>query len=77
MRYSNVELLSERNRSRIFVDGTEIKGITKLDIHREANSRKTEISIDFECDLSTVQLKKDRVIVNECDYEELQKLAKP
>lgn len=77
MTYNEVELLSERNRSRIFVDGTEIKGITKLDIHREANSCKTEISIDFECDLDTVQLKKDRVIANGCDYEKLQKLATP
>lgn len=76
-RYNKVELLSEHNRSRLFIDGTEIKGVTRLDIHRDANGCKTEISIDFECDLNTVQLKKDRVIVNECDYEELQKLATP
>ncbi len=63
--YNEVELLSERNRSRIFVDGVEIKGVTRLDIHREANSCKTEISIDFECDLDTVERKKDRFFVDE------------
>lgn len=77
MEYNKVELLSQHNCSRLFIDGTEIKGVTRLDIHRDANDCKTEISIDFECDLNTVQLKKDRVIVNECDYEELQKLATP
>lgn len=77
MRYSNVELLSERNRSRIFVDGTEIKSVTRLDVHRDADSCKTEISIDFECDLDTVERKKDRIFVNEREYEALQKLAKP
>lgn len=57
MAYNNVRLLSEHNRSRIFVDGTEIKNVTRLDVHRDANNCKTEISIDFECDLDTVEQK--------------------
>ena len=64
-RYNKVELLSEHNRSRLFIDGTEIKGVTRLDIHRDANGCKTEISIDFECDLDTVERKKDRFFVDE------------
>ena len=58
MRYNKVELLSQHNCSRLFIDGTEIKGVTRLDIHRDANGCKTEISIDFECDLDTVERKK-------------------
>lgn len=77
MAYNNVKLSSEHNRSRIFVDGTEIKSVTRLDVHRDADSCKTEISIDFECDLDTVERKKDRIFVNEREYEALQKLAKP
>lgn len=77
MACNNVRLLSKDNKTRIFVDGTEIKGVTRLDIHRDANGCKTEVSIDFECDLDTVEQKKDRVFVDECEYEELQKLAKP
>lgn len=75
MGYNNVKLLSEHNQSRIFVDGTEIKSVTRLDVHRDADSCKTEISIDFECDLDTVERKKDRIFVNEREYEALQKLA--
>lgn len=77
MEYNKVELLSQHNCSRLFIDGTEIKGVTRLDIHRDANDCKTEISIDFECDLDTVERKKDRIFVNEREYEALQKLAKP
>lgn len=64
-RYNKVELLSEHNRSRIIVDGVEIKRVTRLDVHRDTKSLKTVISIDFECDLDTVERKKDRFFVDE------------
>ncbi len=63
--YNKVGLLSENNRSCIIVDGVEIKGVTRLDVHRDTKSLKTVISIDFECDLDTVERKKDRFFVDE------------
>lgn len=63
--YNKVGLLSENNRSCIIVDGVEIKGVTRLDVHRDTKSLKTAISIDFECDLDTVERKKDRFFVDE------------
>ena len=65
MGYNKVELLSEHNRSRIIVDGVEIKRVTRLDVHRDTKRLKTVISIDFECDLDTVERKKDRFFVDE------------
>lgn len=55
MAYNNVKLLSEHNRSRIIVDGVEIKNVTRLDIHRDIENCKTIVSINFECDLDTVE----------------------
>ena len=63
--YNKVGLLSENNRSCIIVDGVEVKGVTRLDVHRDTKSLKTVISIDFECDLDTVERKKDRFFVDE------------
>lgn len=77
MGYNKVGLLARNNKTRTFVDGVEVKGVTRLDVHRDTNSCKTEISIDFECDLDTAKQKNDRVVIDKCDYEELQKLAKP
>lgn len=75
--YNKVGLLVKNNKTRIFVDGVELRRVSAFDVHRHMGQNTTTMSVEFECDLDTAEQKKDRVIINECDYEELQKLATP
>lgn len=77
MAYNNVRLLSKDNKTRIFIDDVEIKWVSGFELRRYAGQDQTTISIEFACDLNTTERKKDRVLIDKREYEELQKLAKP
>lgn len=50
---NKVEVLSVNNKMKLFIDGTEVKGLKKLDIHRSAENPRAVISMELICDLNT------------------------
>ena len=64
MGLNTVELISDGNRTRIIVDGLEIKGLQFFNITREAGRPNAKIELKLRCNLKTKEQSNDQTVLN-------------